>query len=121
MPNPENDDPLLPEQDNSIFRHLKPKPLTAEQYARLRYGTWSEKQPPSYSEPENITIVVHIATCAQLQKVPCPAGKSLHEEGTTEHWWSGWPGAYCMKCGAEDKDEICLADSCQCPCHKDEL
>ena len=18
------------------------------------------------------------------------------------HWWSGWPGAYCMKCGVDD-------------------
>lgn len=24
-----------------------------------------------------------------------------------EHRWSGWPGAYCMDCGAEDKREYC--------------
>ena len=27
------------------------------------------------------------------------------------HHWSGWPGAYCMKCGAEDPMEIALADN----------
>jgi hypothetical protein len=26
------------------------------------------------------------------------------------HWWSGWPGAICLKCGAEDPREISLAD-----------
>lgn len=26
------------------------------------------------------------------------------------HWWSGWPGAFCMKCGAQDPAEIHLAD-----------
>lgn len=26
------------------------------------------------------------------------------------HWWSGWPGAYCMKCGAEHRLEIAIAD-----------
>jgi len=27
----------------------------------------------------------------------------------TEHRWSGWPGAWCLDCGAEDQTEICLA------------
>ncbi len=26
------------------------------------------------------------------------------------HRWSGWPGAFCLKCGAEDQVEIALAD-----------
>lgn len=26
------------------------------------------------------------------------------------HHWSGWPGAYCLKCGSEDPSEIALAD-----------
>lgn len=26
-----------------------------------------------------------------------------------EHRWSGWPGAYCLDCGAEDQNEVCLA------------
>ena len=26
------------------------------------------------------------------------------------HHWSGWPGAVCLKCGAEDQYEIALAD-----------
>lgn len=29
-----------------------------------------------------------------------------------EHRWSGWPGAWCLDCGAECQGEICLADSC---------
>lgn len=27
------------------------------------------------------------------------------------HRWSGWPGAYCMYCGAEDPMELALADN----------
>lgn len=27
-----------------------------------------------------------------------------------EHRWSGWPGAYCLDCGAEDPREVALAD-----------
>lgn len=26
------------------------------------------------------------------------------------HRWSGWPGAWCLDCGMEDPNEICLAD-----------
>lgn len=63
--------------------------------------------------------IQHIPSCAQLEKRPCKAGESLHNEPKNEHWWSGWPGAYCEKCGAEDKDEICIGDVCQCPCHAD--
>jgi hypothetical protein len=28
-----------------------------------------------------------------------------------QHKWSGWPGAYCLKCFAEDPYEIALADN----------
>jgi hypothetical protein len=28
----------------------------------------------------------------------------------TEHHWSGWPGAFCLKCGSEDSREVTLAD-----------
>ena len=28
-----------------------------------------------------------------------------------QHEWSGWPGAYCLVCGAEDQNEVCLAAS----------
>jgi len=58
----------------------------------------------------------HILTCFQLEKKSCPTNKSLHGENADEHWWSGWPGAYCLKCGDEDKDELCLG-GCICPCH----
>lgn len=63
-------------------------------------------------------MIKHILTCYQLEKVPCPAGYSLHSEKPDEHWWSGWPGAWCMKCHDEDKDELCLGD-CLCPCHEE--
>lgn len=26
------------------------------------------------------------------------------------HRWSGWPGAWCLDCGAEDLTELALAD-----------
>lgn len=59
----------------------------------------------------------HIESCAQREKTDCTANKSLHGESLIEHFWSGWPGAYCLKCSAEDKDEICIAGGCECPCH----
>ena len=31
-----------------------------------------------------------------------------------EHRWSGWPGAWCLDCGAEDAGEACLAEDCYC-------
>ena len=58
----------------------------------------------------------HISTCAMLTVRPCPSDKSLHGELVGEHWWSGWPGAYCLKCGDGDASEICLG-GCACPCH----
>lgn len=61
--------------------------------------------------------IMHIKTCLQLKKKPCPSNKSLHGEQIKEHWFSGWPGAYCMKCFEEDMNELCLADGCKCPCH----
>jgi hypothetical protein len=27
-----------------------------------------------------------------------------------KHHWSGWPGAFCLKCGSEDPAEAALAD-----------
>jgi hypothetical protein len=27
-----------------------------------------------------------------------------------DHRWSGWPGAWCLDCGAEDARELCIAD-----------
>lgn len=29
---------------------------------------------------------------------------------TRPHHWSGWPGAYCLNCGLEDRDEVDLSD-----------
>ena len=31
------------------------------------------------------------------------------EEQFNGHSYSGWPGAYCLKCGQEDPDELILA------------
>lgn len=28
---------------------------------------------------------------------------------STEHRWSGWPGAWCLDCGTGDMREACLA------------
>lgn len=35
----------------------------------------------------------------------------MTKEATT-HIWSGWPGAFCLKCGCECDIEISLADNC---------
>lgn len=59
----------------------------------------------------------HIETCAQLEKEPCISLISLHGEPIGQHFFSGWPGAYCLKCLEEDKDEICISTVCECPCH----
>ena len=67
-------------------------------------------------DTEQVDGIVHIPSCAQLEKRPCQAGISLHGEKEHEHWWTGWPGAMCMKCGDEDKDEVCIG-GCECPCH----
>ena len=35
------------------------------------------------------------------------------------HRWSGWPGAWCLDCGAEDMGEVCVAnhsDGLMCEC-----
>ncbi len=34
---------------------------------------------------------------------------------TYNHWWSGWPGAWCMKCGAEHRLELAIADGAYDP------
>ena len=40
-----------------------------------------------------------------------PIEKSPWPEGHVRHWWSGWPGAICLRCGTEDPLEIGLADN----------
>lgn len=37
----------------------------------------------------------------------------------SEHRWSGWPGAWCLDCGIEDPNEVCIAthdDGLICEC-----
>ncbi len=38
--------------------------------------------------------------------------KPKTEEAIINHRWSGWPGAFCLDCGVEDKAELALADNC---------
>ena len=61
----------------------------------------------------------HLPSCAQTEKRSCPSNRSLHDEAPHEHWWSGWPGALCLKCGDEDADEVCIGGACACACHED--
>ncbi len=61
----------------------------------------------------------HIPGCYVGGTVDCPANFSLYDESKNKHWWSGWPGAYCLKCNAEDLFELCLAESCKCCCHNE--
>lgn len=37
-----------------------------------------------------------------------------------DHRWSGWPGAWCLDCGQEDKRELCLADGHDLGCDRRE-
>lgn len=61
----------------------------------------------------------HLLSCAigYPERFICPSPLRLHDEAVGVHWWSGWPGAYCMKCHASDPHEECLAD-CECQCHE---
>lgn len=61
-----------------------------------------------------------MSDCPSCRPVPCPAPVTVHSEAVGEHWWSGWPGAFCLKCHAEDPREMCLADGCACACHREE-
>lgn len=58
----------------------------------------------------------HIPGCAMGERAGelCPNPHELSDG--KHHWWSGWPGAYCLGCFCEDPTEICLA-GCECPCH----
>jgi hypothetical protein len=29
-------------------------------------------------------------------------------ENSSKHWWSGWPGAFCCKCGQNDLEEVAV-------------
>lgn len=33
------------------------------------------------------------------------------------HRWSGWPGAWCLDCGAEDLHEVCVGCDPDCVCY----
>ena len=57
--------------------------------------------------PQNNDIIQHIPSCVVSKIKP-----SDHD-----HKWSGWPGAYCLICGIDDPDEICIAGCCECHCH----
>lgn len=37
-----------------------------------------------------------------------------------KHRWSGWPGAWCLDCGTDDKGELCLADGHPLDCQRPE-
>lgn len=41
---------------------------------------------------------------------PSPPRVDPWPPGHRGHWWSGWPGAYCMRCGADHALELALAD-----------
>ena len=46
----------------------------------------------------------------------CAVGVELAHTTGCVHRWSGWPGAVCLDCGADDAYEVCLA-GCKCQCH----
>ena len=59
----------------------------------------------------------HSPACFQMASVPCSSSVSLSGEEYSEHAWSGYPNATCLKCGVRDSDELCLDNECKCHCH----
>jgi hypothetical protein len=51
-----------------------------------------------------------------MEHLPTCAVGSYQPPTDHSHRWSGWPGAWCLECHAEDPNELCLA-GCRCPCH----
>lgn len=53
----------------------------------------------------------HVESCPMATRAgeKCSNPHSLSKEGN--HWWSGWPGAYCMSCGVSDPREECIGDN----------
>lgn len=45
-----------------------------------------------------------------IEEIPCSRGDGVHK-------WSGWPGAFCLSCKADDPEEACLSYGCKCGCH----
>lgn len=62
--------------------------------------------------PFSEAVTGHLERCFQPEKMSCPVSK------TEDHRWSGWPGAFCLDCGVEDKDELCVGNACACLCHQ---
>jgi len=60
-----------------------------------------------------------IASCAMGQRKleVCPSPHALSDG--VHHWWGGWPGAYCLGCGTDDPNELCICGGCECPCHEE--
>ena len=48
--------------------------------------------------------------------IPCTTNTCPMCLAESAHVWSGWPGAFCLRCGAEDNREICLADGHDIEC-----
>lgn len=54
-----------------------------------------------------MTDVTHVADCTVPTHDPkCPRPHELSDG--THHWWSGWPGAFCLGCFCEDPLEYCI-------------
>ena len=56
--------------------------------------------------------IQHLLTCEVGQN----PGWEICKVTDKPHNWSGWPGAYCLQCFANDLMESCLGD-CECHCH----
>lgn len=57
--------------------------------------------------------------CAVCQRKNEKCSNPHHLSDGVHHWWSGWPGAFCLGCGADDPNEICLGQGCHCECHNE--
>ena len=98
--------------------------LTSKQFRQemREYKAWLDKEKAEAQVLIDSLPEHSLDTCAISQKPDwfvCPSGYKMHGEGKGEHWWSGWPGAFCLKCFAEDLSELCIGGVCECSCHEE--
>ena len=64
-------------------------------------------------------MITHLPDCAlgKREDEVCLTPHALSDG--KHHWWTGWPGAFCLSCGADDPAELCVGDGCRCECHEE--
>ncbi len=79
---------------------------------------WSDtaQHCPFHSRP-NWALGEHILGCAHGEPRWYRCGEREDGEHHFQYIWLGWPGTWCIYCGADDEFESCLMRRCSCRCH----